>query len=587
MELSSLKPHPKLVALLSQSVGGRYLVERMVAIGGMAAVFQGCQESIGRRVAIKVLLPELEDKASYRERFQAETKILCRLDHPHCVRLLDAGETPDGLPYLVTEFVEGRELGELMRRPLDLPRATRIASQLLDALEHAHAHGVVHRDLKPANVMICTDRDGLDVVKIVDFGVAKDVRGGRPTEREPTEEGIVFGTPGFMSPEQASGRPLDYRSDLYSVGVLLLAMLLGRPPFEGPDLDAIVHAQLRTELPPLSPSVPAALVGVLRGLLAPDPNARYGSARVAAEALSRALGDPTEPRSPISVAAPASPSTLRRPPWKWVAAGVLTGVGLLTLAFVGSAASQSGSANQAEALVAATPSVGLEAIDSMIARDELQTAAALLDEKLGREPDAPLLWRKGRVLARLGKSQEALEVYARALQRKPALRDEPTFFLEIRELMEDPALERRAIEIATTQLGHLADDDLVTRVNRTQAPLDYVMRHRIWEHVKDGDLEEQVDEVLNIELDVRQAAFAPRPCVAYAQALAAIQEHPEQRLLDVLAHTPPPQVTVAADEEVCAKLPTLRTETLALQALPASSSERVLRASLWRGPRRG
>jgi len=583
MELSSLKPHPKLVALLSQSVGGRHTVERMVAIGGMAAVFQGCQESIGRRVAIKVLLPELADKASYRERFETETSILARLDHPHCVRLLDAGETDDGLPYLVTEFVEGRELGELLRRPLEVERATRITAQLLDALEHTHAQGVVHRDLKPANVLVCTDRDGRDVAKIVDFGVAKDVRGAHGSEREPTEAGIVFGTPGYMSPEQAGGRPIDYRSDLYSVGVLLLAMLLGRSPFEGPDLDAIVLAQLRAELPPLPPTVPPSLGGVLRGLLAPDPNARYGSARVAAEALARALEAPSPSMPEPSLTATPSPSFGAAAPWRWVAAGVLTGVGLLALAFV---ASQGVETSEAEALVAATPPVGLDTIDAMIAREELQTAEALLDEKLGRDPDAALLWRKGRVVARQGKAEEALELYARALERKAGLRDDPEFFVEIRHLMEDPALERRAIEIATTQLGHLADDDLVARLNRTQAPLEYVLRHRVWDHVAEGELGEQVDEVLNIELDVRQAAFAPRPCVAYAAALAAIQEVPEQRLLDVLARTPPPQVTVAADEQVCARLPALRNETLASPPV-ANASERALRASLWRPPRRG
>lgn len=601
MELSSLKPHPSLVALLSQSVGGRYRIDRMVAIGGMAAVYEGCQESVGRRVAVKILLPELQDKQEYRERFQREVDILCRLDHPNCLRLLDAGTTEGGFPYHVTDFIDGRELAACLGTPLAVDRATRITGQLLDALEHIHAQGVVHRDLKPSNVLIGTDRDGLDVVRIVDFGVAKDLRSA-PSDPVATQKGVVFGTPGFMSPEQVAGQELDYRSDLYALGLLMVTMLRGRAPLDHLDVASMVEVQKEGWMPALD-EVPEHLSAVLSGLLAKEPRARYGSARVAADALRRAL---TPAPAPIGVAAAltlgggadVSYATLRghleggvRSPKRVMATGVGIGIAMVVAGVVASAAVRHPVPVDAEDWVEATPEITFAHIDGLIAQGEVQTASALLEEKLGDGPEGGAFWRQGQIATRLGRDDQALERYERALAADTSLARDPTFVAEFRQFLESPALEHEALTIAVAHLGHQVDDVFIERLNRPQLPLDYTLRHHLLDRVADGDFEEDVDVVLNVELDLRQAAFAPRPCVAYAQALAALEaQPPHPRLLDTLAQSPPPQIQVAEDEAICAQLPVLREQVLR-RTSDGSTAEGGLdgtrRASLRRLIRRG
>jgi len=582
MELSSIKPHPRLVALLGQCVGERYVVERMLAVGGMAAVFRGCQETLGRPVAIKVLLPELEDQQDCPERFEQEVELLCRLDHPHCVRLLDAGTTACGLPYLVTEFVDGRELGEVVRAPLPPERAGRIALQLLDVLEHAHAQGVVHRDLKPANILVTPDRNGNDSIKVLDFGVSKDLRNGT-SSRPPTDHGVVYGTPGYMSPEQASAKPLDHRSDLYAVGILLVFMLSGHAPFDAGSAEEIVRAQRKGDIPALPSSVPASLQDVVRGLLAAERDARFGSARAASDALRHALeasamrapeapdldpdAEPVGSHLPARIDQPSAPTERALSSFgpSWFLGSVSVGALALALAVVGVVRRLGTDPQDVQRVVDAAPKVTLETVDGVIARGDLQHALGLIDEMIGNEPTAAALWRKGHVVSKLGHVEDALELYAQALEDDPGLVEEPQFFVELRELMAVPELEPSAIEIALSTLEHHGHDFLVERVNRKEAPLDYVTRHRILDALAGSEAADRVDSDWNLELDVHQAGSAGRPCVAFAQTLAKIEDRPDPRFIAALSRTDPPAKVVADEAEVCAKLPALRERLLVVR----------------------
>ncbi len=257
---------------------GQFLVERRLGRGGMATVYLG-QDQAGTPVAIKVMLPQLASEASFLERFLREVEATRSLTHKNVVQVLGAGEQ-DGLPYLVCEYVEGGSLETMLeecpRLALDL--ALEIGVQLFEGLAHAHQQGIIHRDLKPANLLLTTG----GVLKVADFGVAK-VAGASSL----TRTGALFGTPAYMSPEQAQGLHVDARSDLFSAGVIVYELLTGINPHKTEDPSA---ALLRVQLgvPPiaeLDPTVPPEVEVVIEKLLEREPDARYQSAVEALGAL--------------------------------------------------------------------------------------------------------------------------------------------------------------------------------------------------------------------------------------------------------------------------------------------------------------
>ncbi len=192
---------------------------------------------------------------SAQERFQLEARAVCRLDHPNIVRVTDFGHGRDGRMFLVMDVVEGESLAGMLRREsaLDIRQALRFVCQLLSGLKHAHDAGVVHRDLKPENVIIA-EREGKLIPKILDFGIAKitDQEG----QRSITQAGTVFGTPRYMSPEQAAGEQVDLRTDIYTVGVILYQMLTGRIPFDGTSTVQILSRVLTQPPPPMRLAYP-------------------------------------------------------------------------------------------------------------------------------------------------------------------------------------------------------------------------------------------------------------------------------------------------------------------------------------------
>ncbi|MBL4686930.1 MAG: protein kinase [Nannocystaceae bacterium] len=280
--------HPDLAALRGTKVAGRYRVDELLGIGGMGAVFKGRHLGLERDVAIKVLHPELTRDPDISARFDREAHSASRLDHPNCMQVTDVGSTEKGLKFMVMQLLEGHELAEMMGEPYPADRAVLLALQILNGLEHAHDKGVVHRDIKPENIFVTRDHAGRETLKIVDFGIAKLV-GASDSSRNMTKAGLVFGTPAYMSPEQAMGQEADARADLYAVGIILWEMLAGEQPFVADDPVALVRMQVSRDAPPLPQSVPMVLDPIVRKLLEKQREARFQTAVEARLALEEIL----------------------------------------------------------------------------------------------------------------------------------------------------------------------------------------------------------------------------------------------------------------------------------------------------------
>jgi len=312
-------------SLVGRTIAGKFLIEAHLGSGAMGQVYRARQVALEKTVAVKVLHPSLAHDEMFAARFQREAMAASRLDHPNSMRVLDFGTDPDGLLYIAMEYLDGRDLLRVIidDGPLPESRSVDILTQALAALVVAHDMGVVHRDLKPENIMILdsTDDEGnrVDVVKVCDFGIAKingktlagaatglDGPGGKTAKGPLTTQGLVVGTPEYMSPEQGMGNPLDARSDLYSVGVILFQLVVGRLPFEAETALGIVFKQVN-EPPPLpsvlQPNVHRVLETICLKALAKRPEDRYQSAREMRAALRSFFGSEISrnPSVPISV----------------------------------------------------------------------------------------------------------------------------------------------------------------------------------------------------------------------------------------------------------------------------------------------
>ncbi|WP_338897148.1 protein kinase [Streptomyces sp. TG1A-60] len=263
--------------------GGRYQLRDLLGEGGMASVHLAYDSVLDRQVAIKTLHTELGREQAFRERFRREAQAVAKLTHTNIVSVFDTGEDDlDGMttPYIVMEYIEGKPLGSVLdadvaqlgAMPAD--KALKITADVLAALEISHEMGLVHRDIKPGNVMM-TKRN---VVKVMDFGIARAMQSGVTSM---TQTGMVVGTPQYLSPEQALGRGVDARSDLYSVGIMLFQLTTGRLPFEADSPLAVAYAHVQEE--PVAPSsinrsLPPAVDAVIARALKKNPNERFPSA---------------------------------------------------------------------------------------------------------------------------------------------------------------------------------------------------------------------------------------------------------------------------------------------------------------------
>ncbi len=281
---STLRSKSPTADLVGQIVADRYNIIKKLGEGGMGAVYLGEHVKMGRKSAIKVMNPSMAQDPDAISRFNREAANASRISHANVCQIYDFGETPEGIIYLAMEFIEGKSLTDVIEGAgaLSAPRAASILKQAADGLQAAHDLGIVHRDIKPDNIMVIQAKDGSDIVKMVDFGIAKAVAGDE-TGQKVTKTGLVVGTPEYMSPEQLSGDKLDGRSDIYSLALVLYRMLTGVLPFQAESSQEIMIKRLTDEPMPLEMAkpdggFPPKLQLVMDRALARTPGDRYASA---------------------------------------------------------------------------------------------------------------------------------------------------------------------------------------------------------------------------------------------------------------------------------------------------------------------
>ena len=299
---SSLRMPERVADLVGQTIGDKYHVLAKLGEGGMGQVFLAEHVKLRQRRAVKVMHRSLINDEEAVHRFTGEALKAGQVYHQNVAAVVDCGETADGMAYLVMEYVAGESFTKLLERERALApaRVADIIGQVAEGLSAAHDLGIVHRDMKPDNIMVCAQRDGREVVKVVDFGIAKATQ---EATTQMTRPGFVIGTPEYMSPEQASAGKLDQRSDIYALALVAFRALTGKLPFRGSTPHEVMFARLSQQPATLAEvradlAWPAALQGVFDRALARDAAERYATAREFSDALRSAITGAGDQRSP-------------------------------------------------------------------------------------------------------------------------------------------------------------------------------------------------------------------------------------------------------------------------------------------------
>ncbi|MCB1053206.1 MAG: serine/threonine protein kinase [Acidobacteria bacterium] len=312
--------------MMGKLVGGKYVIEDVLGYGGMGVLYTARHKMLGRKYVIKIIRLHLMDKHAQVavKRFRREAQALAKVLHPNVVEVVDYDLIDEQTPYFVMEFVEGKNLSQLLETeanglPVDLFLV--IMEQVCHALDEVHSKGIIHRDLKPSNLMV-QERDGEILVKLLDFGLVQI----NSSEFESsiiklTGTGQVIGTPAYMAPEQCRGEEIDHLSDVYALGLLAHEMLTGMPAMDGETFVEVVERQLNENPIPVNqikPEVPAHIALAIQKAVAKNPADRFQKASDFLRALKGELQVELKPEAP---AAPAPAST--KPPWLWVIVGVI------------------------------------------------------------------------------------------------------------------------------------------------------------------------------------------------------------------------------------------------------------------------
>ena len=501
-------------ALLGTLLAGRYRIEELIGSGGMGAVYRAEHVHMRKAVAVKVLHKEMTAFPEVVARFEREAVAAGRIEHPHVVSASDFGQLEDGSFYLVLEFVEGQSLAKVVDRGGALAplRALRVARQIVEALQAAHSVGIVHRDLKPDNVMLLEKDGDPDFVKVLDFGIAKIKVEETAEQPALTQIGTVFGTPEYMSPEQARGELVDARADLYTVGVILYEMLAGVSPFKDDDLVVVLTRHLTADPPPLGAGIdpmihdlvslmlrknrdervqnaeelleridvilgaPASGAGfagpssgvsrVRLGTLSSSDfgvvSAREPAAGFAPTILGETVGETTPPalahsaRGESLLNRPVFLGQLRVPLWLLGASalgsvlGIATLIVLGSLLFGGKSEASSVKDDASKAVVAKNSELAL-----LIGRAEAgdQTALAELSARPPEKRSTSEWLALGRGYAKLGHLTASLNAYQSGVALKPELKHEPKLLADVRLAALDAQSSDAALKFAVSTLA--------------------------------------------------------------------------------------------------------------------------------------
>jgi serine/threonine-protein kinase len=573
----------------------RYRIVKLLGSGGMGSVYRAEHVHMKKPVAVKILHRHMTTNAEVVARFEREAVAAGRIEHSNVATATDFGKLDDGSFYLALEYVEGKSLGDLIDEgPLAPYRALVIARQIADALAAAHAAGIVHRDLKPDNVLL-VERDGLtDFVKVLDFGIAKvhldEGSGGKAL----TQIGTIFGTPQYMSPEQGQGRPVDGRSDLYALGIILYEMLTGKLPFDADDLVVLITRQVMEPPPPLPESIAAPVRALTLSLLEKKPEARVQSALELVQRIDELLGELAVSSRIPGVPRASALSAARSAEWRASAMGsgeksavvarslqeragsLLAGLeaaqrailrrapvlarpvtlggatlplfallgGGLALALLGAllvvlvAPSHGAKHRGAEATPTASSSAG-----SDDARQRALVSRALTGDKAAlAELDA--LPPKQRTLDDLramahgrcagGEWSACMAAYKTGVLSSTALREDPVLLADVNRAAFEPTASEDALRLAAHQLGEKGLDVLwdVWQSSRQKPELASVNR-RARQFLDDSAVREHASRELSLVFELERAEKRRR-CGDAKSLLPKVAEYGDDRLLPTL-----------------------------------------------------
>lgn len=562
--------------LLGTVLADRYRITRLLGAGGMGAVYRAEHVHMRKAFALKVLHREMTVLPEIVARFEREAIAAGRIEHPNVAAATDFGRLADGAFYLVLEFIEGRSLSKALSAegPFSPLRAVHIARQVAEALAAAHAAGVVHRDLKPDNVMLVEREGDPDFVKVLDFGIAKvrtdDMSDG---QQALTRAGSVFGTPEYMSPEQAKGEPVDARSDLYTLGMILYEMLAGRTAFASEELIAILTKHLTEEPPPLPKEVPSALRDLVMRLLRKDPSERIQTASELAALLSamelewgprrlpslvegdvrfdargtapglsrwvttgsRSLADAWERTSPVRQRVSGALKYRVRLAGKAVPLWALAvPVTLLSMVMTLALARSSGDGEETPSLADHARRLATAVLDPELPRliDRAKTgdreALADLRKRAEQDGSADQWMALGRGYAEIAHRVASVEAYGRALGYDAGLAKNRQLLIDLREAAESTDSYEKAMDMALEALGELGADliEAVHREGKGKPGMEAIVAH-----AKKLMAEERFREVASPALRVALELESAKLCSDYKELIPRAAEHGDERSL--------------------------------------------------------